>query len=310
MPRSGKAAGSRCDFPDFPCAPAQREPLPSFCRSGHRRSPIVLSILAQRLPPVSASRRRGPRSKPTAWSQLDPLAAERSTDGDRLDSDRLQMRVPKAAAAASSIGVVNYVLTLQHRQASVSDVVRLIEEELAEQIREAITEAVNTGVRDASSHDEAEPMLVVAVTQVAAEHAQQLLSQSVSAARHGGHSWSSVGEQLGVTRQAAQQRYGSAGTPVAGPSQRLLKPVTAFDEIGKLADAGARGWHSISYGWLYHLLEQSDQQWEHRREAFPLPGNRKRLESQGWMHIGTTYPWQYLKRPLGKPPVPDAPHAP
>ena len=80
--------------------------------------------------------------------------------------------------------------------------------------------------------------------------------------------------------------------------------------MGKLADAGAHGWHSISYGWLYHLLEESDQQWEHRREAFPLPGSRKRLESQGWIHIGTTYPWQYLKRPLGRPPLPDAPQVP
>ena len=188
--------------------------------------------------------------------------------------------------------------------------VERIEEGLAEQIREAVTEAVNTGVRDASHHDETDPLLVVAVTQIAAEHAQQLLSQSVSAARHAGHSWTALGERLGVTKQAAQQRYRSADTPVAGPSQRLLKPLTAFDEMGKLADAGAHGWHSISYGWLYHLLEQSGQQWEHRREAFPLPGNRKRLEAHGWTHIGTTYPWQYLKRPLGKPPLPDAPQAP
>jgi len=184
--------------------------------------------------------------------------------------------------------------------------VHLVDDKLAEQIREAITEAVNTGVRDGSHHGETDPILVVAATQVGVVHAQQLLSQSVSAARHAGYSWSAVGEQLGVTKQAAQQRYGSTDVPVAGPSQRLLKPVTAFDEMGKLADAGAHGWHSISYGWLYHLLEESDQQWEHRREAFPLPGSRKRLESQGWMHIGTTYPWQYLKRPLGKPVVPDA----
>jgi hypothetical protein len=185
--------------------------------------------------------------------------------------------------------------------------VQRIEEKLAEEIREAITEALNSGVRDDSHHGEVDSMLVVAATQVATEHVQRLLSQSVSAARHAGHGWTEIGEQLGVTKQAAQQHYGSSGTPVVRHYQRLLKPVTAFDEMDKLADAGAHGWHSISYGWMYHLLEESDQQWEHRREALPLPGNRKRLESQGWVHIGTTYPWQYLKRPLGKPPLPDAP---
>ncbi len=147
-------------------------------------------------------------------------------------------------------------------------------------------------------------MLVLAATQVGSEHAQGLLRQSVAAARHAGHNWTAIGEQLGVTKQAAQQRYASPEAPVAGPRQRLLKPVTALNEMDKLAVAGAYGWHSISFGWLHHLLEESDQQWEHQRDAFPLPGNRNRLESQGWVLIGTTYPWQYLKRPLGTPPMP------
>ena len=199
--------------------------------------------------------------------------------------------------------IVNYFLTHSVRQDKVNHMVYRIEEQLAEQTREAITEAVNSAVRDVSLSGQETPMLVVAATQIGAEHAQELLQQSIAAARHAGCSWTTIGEQLGVTKQAAQQRYGFTEIPVAGRSQRLLKPVTAFDEMSKLADAGAHGWHSISYGWRYHLLEKSDQQWEHRREAFPLPGTRRRLEAQGWVQIGTTYPWQYLKRPLGKLPL-------
>jgi hypothetical protein len=144
-------------------------------------------------------------------------------------------------------------------------------------------------------------MLVIAAAHEAAEHADELLHQSIAAARHAGHSWAEIGELLGVTRQAAHQRYGMSGpaVPAPGKRQRLLKPVTALNEMEALADAGRHGWHSIGFGMLYHLLEHSSQQWEHRREAFPLPGSRKRLEAHGWQHIGTVYPWQYLKRPMG-----------
>ncbi|MDQ6839508.1 MAG: hypothetical protein M3137_14580 [Actinomycetota bacterium] len=185
--------------------------------------------------------------------------------------------------------------------------VERIDDRCADRIREEITEAVSAGVRDTPHHEREVQMLVLAATQVGSEHAQGLLRQSVAAARHAGQSWATIGEQLGVTKQAAQQRFASADEAAAGPRQHLLKPVTAFDEMDKLAIAGAYGWNSVSFGWLYHLLEESDQQWEHRRDAFPLPGNRSRLESQGWTHIGTTYPWQYLKRPLGTPPMPGTP---
>lgn len=176
-----------------------------------------------------------------------------------------------------------------------------IDDHVAEQIRESITEAINSAIRDKTRENEVISELVIAATQVGLDHSQELLSQAVLAARHAGVSWSEIGDQLGVTKQAAQQRYGVTKTPVVGATQRLLKPVTALNEMAKLADAGAHGWHSISYGWLYHLLEKSDQQWEHHRDGFPIPGNRKRLEAHGWTWIGTTYPWQYFKRPLDTP---------
>ncbi len=45
------------------------------------------------------------------------------------------------------------------------------------------------------------------------------IAAAVGEARAAGHSWAAIGARLGVTRQAAQKRYGSlaASPPAAGP---------------------------------------------------------------------------------------------
>lgn len=43
-----------------------------------------------------------------------------------------------------------------------------------------------------------------------ARRAQELVAELVAGARAGGSSWSHIGSALGLTKQAAQQRYGSA----------------------------------------------------------------------------------------------------
>jgi len=64
---------------------------------------------------------------------------------------------------------------------------------------------------------------------------------------------------------------------------------------------GRMGWHSVGYGTLYHLVEKSSVQWEHRRVLASLGPRRRRLESEGWQLIGTMwFPWAYYKRPTDK----------
>lgn len=110
-----------------------------------------------------------------------------------------------------------------------------------------------------------------------------------------------------MTRQAAQQRFGPAlGEMVPGPARtRRLAPLTAFNEMEALAEAGRHGWHSVAFGMLYHDLEQSNEQWEHLRVP-AFVGDAARLESQGWRRIGGMwFPWAYYARPLGTPPAPN-----
>lgn len=129
---------------------------------------------------------------------------------------------------------------------------------------------------------------------------RDLLQQAVSAARASGHSWAAIGTELGMSRQAVQQRFGdrTEGEPVTD-EQRWLGPVTAFDEMAELEIAGRRGWHTIRAGMLRHLVVHTPTQWEHKRVVWT--GSLKRYEKDGWVVGCRALPWIYLIRDTGLP---------
>ncbi|GAA2366518.1 hypothetical protein [Dactylosporangium salmoneum] len=175
-------------------------------------------------------------------------------------------------------------------------------------VRELVAEAVLATPQDLRAeleHDPTAYLRLVAASRVAAEESSRLLREAIAGARGAGHSWDTLGRLLGVSRQAAQQRFGtpSEASPEVtadGPAQRVLRPLTAFDEMAVLKVEGRHGWHVIGFGPLYHLVEASPWQWEHRRVPFGAP--RRRLETEGWQQVpGATFPWAYYKRRLDLP---------
>ena len=191
---------------------------------------------------------------------------------------------------------------------------RTLADEEADGIRDAITEAVLAtppGLRDSLEDDPQAYLRLVASTRVAAEQTSKLLREAIDGARAAGHSWDTIGRLLGVSRQAAQQRFGNNLGAVddlsmpGRPARKMLTPLTAFDEMLVLEREGRRGWHSIDYGTLYHLVEASPWQWQHRRIMWGSP-SRKRLQDEGWQLIKTsTFPWGYYKRRVDLPAEPD-----
>lgn len=150
---------------------------------------------------------------------------------------------------------------------------------------------------------------LVLLTRRAHDETGNLLRSAVSSARAAGWSWEAIGSALGMSRQAAQQRFGhNRPTATAGTAEhRQLVGLTAFNEMEQLDAWGRHGWHSIGFGPLFHDVEKSPVQWEHKRAVV---GSRKArdLESEGWERIGNLwFPWIYLKRPLDLPAVPGEP---
>ena len=185
--------------------------------------------------------------------------------------------------------------------------------EEAAAVRDAIAEAVLGTPADLRADLEGDPdayLRLVSASRTAAEETSRVLRDSINGARAAGHSWDALGRVLGVSRQAAQQRFSSTTQPApvrsgesGHPTRKVLSPVTAFDEMPLLAIEGRRGWHVVDYGTLYHVLESSDRQWEHRRLLW-TPGSaaRRHLEAEGWRLVReTAFPWGYYTRPLDLP---------
>lgn len=144
---------------------------------------------------------------------------------------------------------------------------------------------------------------IVKVASDIENQARALLHEAVNSARSAGATWSAVGSTLGMSKQAAQKRFTTQHAPLTSdldPDDRILGPVTAFDEMAELALAGRYGWHSVEFGPFFHRVTRSETQWEHVRVSM-LTGRAKSLRAEGWQLIASAFPYTYLKRDLGTP---------
>lgn len=133
--------------------------------------------------------------------------------------------------------------------------------------------------------------------------ADRLLHTAVVSARDVGATWQNIGSTLGMTKQAAQKRFAppsARGSATLDAKERTIGPTTSFNEMHELALAGSYGWHSVDFGATHHRVIHSDTQWEHLRVTIS-PGKISTLVADGWLLIGSSFPYTYLKRDTGIP---------
>ncbi|MGO1165496.1 MAG: hypothetical protein ACTMHL_02645 [Janibacter sp.] len=169
--------------------------------------------------------------------------------------------------------------------------------ELVQALGAAILADIDVG-QDGQDH-----LAIVRRTALAEAEVDALMRQAVGAARGAGHSWATLGSELGMSRQAAQQRFGDrkevAGEDADQGEERWLGPVTAFDEMAELEIAGRQGWRTVGAGMLKHRVRRTSTQWEHRRIVWTGP--LRRWEDEGWEVAIRAFPWVYLVRDTGLP---------
>jgi hypothetical protein len=169
------------------------------------------------------------------------------------------------------------------------------------QLRGEIEKAVFAYARmPAATALDAESFLhLVDATRIAGEECAALQRSVVHQARRADNAWAAIGDRLGITRQAAQQRFAPESADQGNATgTRQVTGATAFNEMRRLEEEGAAGYHLVGFGPLFLTLQASDQPWEHRREvALNIEGKRARLEKAGWRYIGAWFPFHYFKRP-------------
>ncbi len=187
-------------------------------------------------------------------------------------------------------------------EVSMTDGTRLDTERLVRRIAAALTDAISD-LEERLANDPAAYLDLVEIANEADLQTEELLASAVATARSAGHSWEAIGNRLGISRQAAQQRFGGAKPDTgSGDEQvRVVSGLTAFNEMKALERLGKHGWHSIGYGMFHHVVRKSDRQWEHVR-LLASQDTAQTMMSEGWERIGKGwFPWVYLKRPLDQP---------
>ncbi len=176
------------------------------------------------------------------------------------------------------------------------------------ELAEALGRAVLEGLPESAvESDPEQALLIIERTAAAERQVRELLRQSVLSGRAAGHSWTVIGNRLGMSKQAAQQRFGDAGgdtEPAAeSATERRLGPVTAFDELAELELAGRLGWHTVGCGHYHHRVIRTATQWQHRRVLWSA--SAARTAQDGWQVGARAFPWVYLVRDTGLPAEPE-----
>lgn len=125
-----------------------------------------------------------------------------------------------------------------------------------------------------------------------------VLRECVAAGRRAGVSWSTVGNVMGISKQAAQQKFGMALDHAAPVSERLVivKGVTAIDEMARLTALGKLGNELVGVGPMRLYLQETETVWAYRRTI-----GRWRAHDAGddWAVAASWFPFVYHKMAAG-----------
>lgn len=140
----------------------------------------------------------------------------------------------------------------------------------------------------------------ITAAHLVADEGRLSLHRWIGAARRTGLSWTEIGNALGISKQAAQQRFRSVGMDeeLAGEEGEEIVRLgaTAFNEMRILREEGKKGHELTRTGMLTLVFRPTACQWEYRRQMGALSTVEER--KAGWIYVSSWLPFHYFKRQL------------
>lgn len=139
----------------------------------------------------------------------------------------------------------------------------------------------------------------IAAAHVVADEGRLGLHRWIDAARRTGMSWTEVGHSLGISKQAAQQRFRSLGqaddSDIDEGEEVVRFGATAFNEMRILHQEGLKFNELVRIGALLLVFRRSDRPWEYCRQIGASPMTT-RMAKDGWTYVSSWFPFHYFKR--------------
>ncbi|MBX7481481.1 hypothetical protein [Qipengyuania qiaonensis] len=138
----------------------------------------------------------------------------------------------------------------------------------------------------------------ITVAHLVADEGRAALGRWVDAGRRAGLSWAEIGAILGISRQAAQQRFRPEenGILADAPGEEVVRyGANAFNEMAILREEGARGRELMRIGFLMLSFRDTGRAWEYCRRIGGS-GTSRAMEADGWAHVANWGPLAYFKR--------------
>ena len=141
----------------------------------------------------------------------------------------------------------------------------------------------------------------IAVAHLVADEGRIGLHRWIDAARRSGLSWTDIGNALGISKQAAQQRFRSAEMEdelTGGEGEQVVRfGATAFNEMSILREEGMKGNELVRTGTLTLTFRPTAHAWEYRRRV-GAAWMTAEMSNAGWTHVSTWLPFHYYKRKI------------
>ena len=139
---------------------------------------------------------------------------------------------------------------------------------------------------------------------IVVDESHKSLKQWVQAGRRAGLKWVEIGELLGFSRQAAQQRFSDSkflfgnetDLETQNENQIIISDVNAFNEKVIMKQQGLKGRKLVGVGWMKLFFIQTTNEVENIRKVSLKAGGDARYEAYDWIHVASWFHYRYYTR--------------